>query len=125
LRRGARLISVPAGVAGFVFWKLSGKGFVVRLFFFILVALIVGAGLGYFGPGLVFAADRTELTFPAPDPDAKFVKLPKLGNHLGVIRWPTLTPSMIDLATRRLSGRNMRHPKLLFKLATTASGFRS
>ena len=28
----------------------------MRLFFFILIALVAGAGLGYFGPGLVFAA---------------------------------------------------------------------
>jgi hypothetical protein len=61
----------------------SCRGCVVRVFFFIVVALIVGAGLGYFGPGLVFAADQTELTFPAPDPDPKFVKPPRPGQSFG------------------------------------------
>jgi hypothetical protein len=55
----------------------------VRLFFFVLVALIVGMGVGYFGPNSVFAADKTELTFPAPDPDPKFVKPPRPGHSFG------------------------------------------
>jgi hypothetical protein len=56
----------------------------VRLFFFILVALVVGAGLGHFGPGLVFAAsDQTEVAFPAPDPELKFVKPPRPGQSFG------------------------------------------
>jgi hypothetical protein len=54
----------------------------VRLFF-IIVALIVGMGVGYFGPNLLFAANKTELTFSAPDPDAKFVKQPKPGQSFG------------------------------------------
>ena len=55
----------------------------MRLFFFILVALFFGGCLGYFGPGLVFAANQTELTFPAPDPDPKFVKPPRPGQSFG------------------------------------------
>jgi hypothetical protein len=57
----------------------------MRLFSFILLALIVGAGLGYFGPGLVLAASdqMTEVTFPAPDPDPKFVKAPRPGQSYG------------------------------------------
>ena len=55
----------------------------MRLFFFTLIALIVGAGLGHFGPGLVLAADQTELTFPAPDPDTKFVKPTRPGQSFG------------------------------------------
>jgi hypothetical protein len=66
-----------------VFWKLPGEGIAVRLFFFIVVALIVGGGLGYLGPGLVFASGQTELTFPAPDPDPKFVKPPRPGQSFG------------------------------------------
>src|SRR5262249_746943 len=51
----------------------------VRLFFLILVALGVGAALGYFGPGYVRGSAETEFTFPAPDPDPKYVKPPKPG----------------------------------------------
>jgi hypothetical protein len=49
------------------------------LFFIVSLALLVGAGVGRFGPAFVFAADKTELTFPAPDPDPKFVGPPKPG----------------------------------------------
>lgn len=49
----------------------------MRQFFLILLALTVGAGLGHFGSDFVMAANRTEWTFPAPDPDAKFVKPPR------------------------------------------------
>jgi hypothetical protein len=52
---------------------------VVRLFFLILVALGVGAALGYFGPGYVRGSDQTKFAFPAPDPDPKYVKPPKPG----------------------------------------------
>jgi hypothetical protein len=61
----------------------TAGGFAVRLFFVVLIALVGGAGLGYFGPGLVFAADKTELTFAAPDPDPKFVKPPRPGQSFG------------------------------------------
>jgi hypothetical protein len=51
---------------------------------FVLLALIIGAGLGHFGPNLVFAAsDLTEVAFPAPDPDPKFVKPPRPGQSYG------------------------------------------
>ena len=56
----------------------------MRLFFFILIALVAGAGLGYFGPGLVFAAaNHTEVAFAAPDPELKFVKPPRPGQSFG------------------------------------------
>lgn len=51
----------------------------MRLFFLILLALAIGAGLGHFGPDLVMAASKTEVTVPAPDPDVKFVKPPRAG----------------------------------------------
>jgi hypothetical protein len=57
--------------------------FAVRMVFFVLVALIVGGVLGHFGPGLVFAADETEVAFPAPDPNTKFVKPPRPGQSFG------------------------------------------
>ncbi len=60
-------------------------GFAMRLFFFILIALVAGAGLGYFGPGLVFAAaNHTEVAFAAPDPELKFVKPPRPGQIIRV-----------------------------------------
>jgi hypothetical protein len=56
----------------------------MRVLLLIFVALIAGVGLGYFGPSLVFAAsDLTELTFPAPDLDPKFVKRPTPGQSFG------------------------------------------
>ncbi|MFU0608731.1 hypothetical protein, partial [Klebsiella pneumoniae] len=55
----------------------------MRSFFLILLALSVGAGLGHFGPDLVMAANKTELTVPAPDPDVKFVKPPRPGQSFG------------------------------------------
>jgi hypothetical protein len=57
--------------------------FAVRLFFCILVALIVGGALGYIGPGFLFASNKAELTFPAPDPDPKYVKAPRPGQSFG------------------------------------------
>jgi hypothetical protein len=45
----------------------------------IAVALAVGAALGHFNPGFVRAAGLTEFTFPAPDPDPKYVKPPRPG----------------------------------------------
>ena len=51
----------------------------MRVFFLILLALVVGAGLGHFGPTVFAASDLTELTFPTPDPDPKFVKAPRPG----------------------------------------------
>ena len=56
----------------------------MRIFFAILFAFVIGAGLGYFGPSLVIApSDQAEATFPAPDPDPKFVKLPRPGASFG------------------------------------------
>lgn len=49
----------------------------MRASFVVFAALVVGAGVGYVGPRVVFAADKTELTFPAPDPDPKYVKPPR------------------------------------------------
>jgi hypothetical protein len=40
----------------------------MRLFLITIVALIVGAAVGYIGPSVVFASEQTESTFPAPDP---------------------------------------------------------
>jgi hypothetical protein len=54
----------------------------VRLFFFILVALVIGAALGHFGPGLL-SAGMAEFEFPAPDPDPKYVKSPLPGQSYG------------------------------------------
>jgi hypothetical protein len=54
----------------------------VRLFFFILVALGIGAALGHFGPDLV-RAGMTEFEFPAPDPNPQYVKLPQPGQSYG------------------------------------------
>jgi hypothetical protein len=51
----------------------------MRLVLFVLVSLIVETGLGYFEPISVFAADKTEVTIPAPDPDPKLVKPPRPG----------------------------------------------
>jgi hypothetical protein len=49
------------------------------LVLFVLVSLIVETGLGYFEPISAFAADKTEVTIPAPDPDPKLVKPPRPG----------------------------------------------
>ena len=50
----------------------------MRASFLIVFALAVGAAVGYFGPILVRAASsEAEFVFPAPDPDPKYVKLPK------------------------------------------------
>jgi hypothetical protein len=109
-----------------VFSKLLGEWFAVRLFFFILVAPIVGGGLGYFGRDLVFAADKTELTLPAPDPDAKFVKPPKPGQSFGCD--PLADGNVFD---DRFSHKATvwtkyeAHRKLLSKSAMMASAFRS
>ena len=51
----------------------------MRLLFIVSLALLIGAGVGRFGPAFVFAAGKTELTFPAPDPDPKLVNPPKPG----------------------------------------------
>jgi len=46
----------------------------------ILLALGAGAALGYFGPLLAQSANKqTEFTFPAPDPDPNYVKMPTPG----------------------------------------------
>jgi hypothetical protein len=55
----------------------------VRVFLLVSVALMLGAAVGYVGPNLVFAADQTEVAFPAPDPDPKFVKPPRPGQSFG------------------------------------------
>jgi hypothetical protein len=41
--------------------------------------LCIGAALAHFGPLLVGAAGETKFEFPAPDPDPKYVKLPRPG----------------------------------------------
>lgn len=55
----------------------------MRLLSFILIALVIGAGIGHFGPDFVFAADRTEVIVPALDPNPKFVRLPRPGESFG------------------------------------------
>src|ERR1700737_3086994 len=55
----------------------------MRLALIVIVALIVGAAAGYIGPSIVFASDQTESTFPAPDPDPKFIKPPRPGQSFG------------------------------------------
>jgi hypothetical protein len=55
----------------------------MRLFLITIVALIVGAAVGYIGPSMVFASEQTESTFPAPDPDPKFVKPLRPGQSFG------------------------------------------
>jgi hypothetical protein len=55
----------------------------MRLFLLAVIALIVGAVAGYIGPSIVFASDHTEATFPAPDPDPKFVNPPRPGQSFG------------------------------------------
>lgn len=49
------------------------RGKAVKMTVSIVLALILGMGLGYFGPRFVFAAGQTELTFPAPDLDPKAI----------------------------------------------------
>jgi len=53
----------------------------MRQFFVLLLALVVGGALGYFGPILVRAAAEYEI--PAPDPDPKYVKPPRPGLSYG------------------------------------------
>jgi hypothetical protein len=56
----------------------------MRVFLFVLVALILGVGLGHFGPSFVFAgSEPVEVSFPAPDPDPKFVNPPRPGQSFG------------------------------------------
>src|ERR1700709_1840823 len=54
----------------------------MRFLLAIVCALIFGAGAMYFGLR-VFAPVRTELTFPAPDPDPKFAKALRPGQSFG------------------------------------------
>ena len=51
----------------------------MRFLFFVSLALLVGAGVGHFGPAFVFAGERTEWTLPAPDPSPQFIKPAKPG----------------------------------------------
>jgi hypothetical protein len=55
----------------------------VRHHLLVVAALIAGATLGYFGPGFVMAASRTEIAIAAPDPDPKNVNPPKAGQSYG------------------------------------------